>query len=489
MVTDFPASSFADYRRRSSERKESKKRSTNLSFEELVDHIKRGHHLTPNNADSAFNLAFAYKTLGKWSESAEAGTTALELYSKADEPDPTLKLAATYFLRGYAYASLGVKQEGDEALRNFEKAESDYLKALDLKSDYMMVYCYLGVLYAEQERWAEAEKALKQAIKLKPRYPGAHHDLGAVYMQSERPRQAIKAFEKAVEYEPKNLLALRHLAESYYEAERWDDARRLLLRVLKLEPKDAASIYKLGGAYLHLSDFQKAEKTLQQALDIDPEDIVAYNNLCLVYYKSGRLWDAAAALHEVLCLDPDNESARAGLSAFQKEMIEVVIDAHMEALDDEIDLDIEELINDLVGVRETVSDEDLKLLVAPGVFFPDQLTSALVPLLARLRPATRFELAGALFERRLLSAGKAAQLIGKDRVAFLNELEQSGRTISESVIESDQQSADLPPINVEAAVALLQSWNEEDAGEQRETWEYLKKALDEDRLSDRKLFA
>ena len=49
----------------------------------------------------------------------------------------------------------------------------------------------------------------------------------------------------------------------------------------------------------------------------------------------------------------------------------------------------------------------------------------------------------------------------------------------------------LPDMDVNQALALLQSWNVEepaDQEEQRETWEYLKQALDEDRLSDRKLF-
>lgn len=39
-----------------------------------------------------------------------------------------------------------------------------------------------------------------------------------------------------------------------------------------------------------------------------------------------------------------------------------------------------------------------------------------------------------------------------------------------------------------AAIRLLRSWREGDKQEQRETLEYLKYALDEDRLSDRKLF-
>ena len=54
----------------------------------------------------------------------------------------------------------------------------------------------------------------------------------------------------------------------------------------------------------------------------------------------------------------------------------------------------------------------------------------------------------------------------------------------------DERTAEteLPANDVESAVALLQSWNDEDEQEQRETWEFLKTALDQDRLSDRKLF-
>jgi hypothetical protein len=39
-----------------------------------------------------------------------------------------------------------------------------------------------------------------------------------------------------------------------------------------------------------------------------------------------------------------------------------------------------------------------------------------------------------------------------------------------------------------AAILLLDSWLNDDEKEQKETFEYLKKKLDEDRLSDRKLF-
>ena len=40
----------------------------------------------------------------------------------------------------------------------------------------------------------------------------------------------------------------------------------------------------------------------------------------------------------------------------------------------------------------------------------------------------------------------------------------------------------------EAGIRLLREWRKGDEQEQRETWEFLKRVLDQDRLSNRKLF-
>lgn len=55
-------------------------------------------------------------------------------------------------------------------------------------------------------------------------------------------------------------------------------------------------------------------------------------------------------------------------------------------------------------------------------------------------------------------------------------------TIQESDALTIQQAKN------KAAIRLLRSWREGDEQEQRETWEYLKRVLDEDRPSNRKLF-
>jgi predicted DNA-binding protein len=68
------------------------------------------------------------------------------------------------------------------------------------------------------------------------------------------------------------------------------------------------------------------------------------------------------------------------------------------------------------------------------------------------------------------------------------EAERSGVPESECIVRI--LDAHLPSVGRRAqAVALLQSWIDgKDADDQRETGDYLVRVLDEDRLSDRKLF-
>lgn len=69
-----------------------------------------------------------------------------------------------------------------------------------------------------------------------------------------------------------------------------------------------------------------------------------------------------------------------------------------------------------------------------------------------------------------------------------HEAKQQGLSV-ESVTKNILQQALSPGERAAKVGALLRSWLvEDDQGEQKETWDYLVKALDEDRSSDRKLF-
>jgi hypothetical protein len=85
---------------------------------------------------------------------------------------------------------------------------------------------------------------------------------------------------------------------------------------------------------------------------------------------------------------------------------------------------------------------------------------------------------------------------------LLDEIEATPREYWTDLLDTLRQFrqniplANLPIVNVEqarknqAAIDLLDSWldDDEDAAEHQQTWDFLKTALDEDRLSDRRLF-
>jgi hypothetical protein len=66
---------------------------------------------------------------------------------------------------------------------------------------------------------------------------------------------------------------------------------------------------------------------------------------------------------------------------------------------------------------------------------------------------------------------------------------ENPRIVSQSEIKENELHQNITQSQKDRAlVQLLRSWREGDEQEQRNTWEYLRQALDEDRLSERKLF-
>lgn len=85
---------------------------------------------------------------------------------------------------------------------------------------------------------------------------------------------------------------------------------------------------------------------------------------------------------------------------------------------------------------------------------------------------------------------------------LISEIEATPREYWTELLETLRQFRQTIPLNNspvinaeqaqknQAAIALLDSWlsEDEEAAEHQQTWDYLKKVLDEDRLSDRLLF-
>ena len=62
------------------------------------------------------------------------------------------------------------------------------------------------------------------------------------------------------------------------------------------------------------------------------------------------------------------------------------------------------------------------------------------------------------------------------------------RIKDQDTLAIDVEGTETQRLKNQAALQVVQAWRTDDAQEQAETWMVIKKALEEDRLSDRSLF-
>ena len=127
------------------------------------------------------------------------------LFGKEERTDRNIKANAYYNL-GLIYA------ESSE----FDRAERNFLKAIDLDPDFAQAHANLGTLYDTLREYPGALNQLETAIQLDPENPVYHFNLGLVYAKTNRLGEAISQFKKALQIDPGFIQAaeMLHLADS-----------------------------------------------------------------------------------------------------------------------------------------------------------------------------------------------------------------------------------------------------------------------------------
>jgi len=114
------------------------------------------------DAQTHEDLAQALSGSGRFQESAEHYRAALN----------THQIPTNYFQLGLVFAKMA----------QYDQAEENLKKSIQLKPDFAEAYLNLAVVYAKSQRLSEAVNNLKQAIYYKPDYVEAHFYLGQAYI-------------------------------------------------------------------------------------------------------------------------------------------------------------------------------------------------------------------------------------------------------------------------------------------------------------------
>ena len=152
-------------------------------------------------------------TLGDMLRADKQYDQAAKIYSQAIDADPQTKPGdwVLYYERGIAY----------ERGKHWDKAEPDFLKALDLNPDQPQVLNYLG--YTWVDRGENLDKALgmiQKSVKATQTDGFIIDSLGWAYFKLGRYPEAVTTLETAVQLKPNDPQINDHLGDAYWRAGR-----------------------------------------------------------------------------------------------------------------------------------------------------------------------------------------------------------------------------------------------------------------------------
>ncbi len=148
----------------------------------------------------------------------------------------------------------------------------------------------------EQERAADAEKAIRTALGMNPRDDQLLHLLGVALIRQQREEEALEPLQKAISLNRRDAEYHNALGVALRNSGRVGEGVESLQRALKLEPGLQDAHYNLGQAYQRAGEFAKAEEKFRFILARSPGDVEVIGALANLHWFMG---DHESALQDL----------------------------------------------------------------------------------------------------------------------------------------------------------------------------------------------
>ena len=178
--------------------------------------------------------------------------------------------------------------------------------AMKVVPTWPFLHNYIGAYYAEQHRFAEAERSYLATLDIDPKYHDAHSNLGDVYREEGKLSDAERSYLKAIEYGAPYADTFYNLGVTYVAEGRLADAEQPLQRALDIWPSHLKARYNLGWAYDHQGKDSLAEQAYEETLQQDPTYPEPRINLAVLLTKHARYEEAHNHLRTAQRYAPDH---------------------------------------------------------------------------------------------------------------------------------------------------------------------------------------
>jgi TolB-like protein/Tfp pilus assembly protein PilF len=252
---------------------------TEADLNRSIEYFLRAIALDPAYALAYAGLSDAYVLLGifgvrppndVYPKARAAAEKALEIDGTLAEPHAALG----HVLTAYDW--------------DFQGAELEYRKALNLNSSYPTAHQWYGHLLAVTGRYAEGIAEVTRARDLDPLSVPINCFVGLIYMKARQSREAVEAARKGVDLDPNNPFAHWILARALDAQNELQESVAESEKAARLSGGSQASTAQLGCAYGRIGDTAKAHKIIDQLVELSRTKYVSPYDIAIIYTGLGE---------------------------------------------------------------------------------------------------------------------------------------------------------------------------------------------------------
>lgn len=252
---------------------------------------------------------------------------------------------------------------------HLKEAERGYLKILATDPKEVKALHLLGILYAEQEKFTQAQTYLQRAVDLEPqnpvfslhlanvlkaaglfnqavetlkeitqkhpRFAAGFNNLGTVFFAQAKLAEAVSAYQAAIDIQPNYVDAYYNLGLALDKLNRKKEAINTYQALLELSPAHPGGHFQLGCLLMQQSNYPKAAENFEAIEKDHPFHFETQTNLATSYLKMGRLNQAKDHYLKALTIMPNDLQIlfNLGVINMQQGQIDAAIDFYQRAAD------------------------------------------------------------------------------------------------------------------------------------------------------------
>ncbi len=232
-----------------------------------------------------------------WNERSKEGLLkAIEYFTEAIERDQGYALA--YSGMSDCYSVLGDHQHIPYA-EAFAKAKENALNAVQLDDSSAEAHASLASALSNEYNWEKAEREFKKSLELNPNYATGHHWYGILLMGRGKLEESLREASQAQLVDPLSPQVRVFRGIVLDAMGRYDLAEEQMMKVLEYEPNFPPAHGNLFSVYLHERKYDQAEREAQEMLRLTNNHPSRRAWLAVVNAWAGKKEEAMRILEEV----------------------------------------------------------------------------------------------------------------------------------------------------------------------------------------------